>query len=544
MMPVVFIHFNEIPAYLIRALNQALLQNRQVVLITDAKTEIPGVSVHDAAVYAKGLEAFENAYVHMSTNSEEFERICIHRWFILKNFMNESNTEVAYYSDSDTMIYSDLALVYEQYKEYDASYTLTENQDNYRWSASACCSYWKKEAINGFCEFVLDTYKNNLATLRKKWDYHLQNQQQGGICDMTLLFLFIEKIKFFPLSKTRNGMCFDQNMLSDENYHEHEYDFGYNKELGREVKTIKMMTGTPHYISKKTNSPIRINAIPEYAKLLEHKKSFKDLAVNFLKRGIRILIPAAKPKKTHGWFGNYKSWQEAAKECRGYEAGNILDTVKTSVLKVKNGKAVYERDSVLFNQLQFSSPLLQAFNASVEKGKLHIIDFGGSLGSSYFQNRKLLTVNELRWAVVEQKHFVEAGKKEIAEQGLQFYYTIAEAIQEQDVQVLLLSSVVQYFENPYQLIAELLSYNFKYIIVDRTAFIEDAAERITRQVVPPEIYTASYPAWFLNESKFVKAFGGKYELLNEFKSAFDDDGSLEDGKRIYRKGFYFKLKTR
>lgn len=249
------------------------------------------------------------------------------------------------------------------------------------------------------------------------------------------------------------------------------------------------------------------------------------------------------PVEPHGWFGNYESWEAAEAQCSGYDAGDILQTVRASILKVKSGKAIYERDSVLFNEVQHSLPLIAAFTDSIENKRLHVTDFGGSLGSSYFQHRNVFAPDvELKWAVVEQAHFVECGKKEIAGDRLSFYKTIDEALEQQDRQVLFLSSVLPYIKEPYELIASMLQYRFKYIIVDRTAFIDGDAERITKQIVPSFIYKASYPAWFFNEQKFIKAFTAQYELLHSFDSVFDPVQNLEDGVRAYRKGFYFKLR--
>jgi putative methyltransferase (TIGR04325 family) len=244
-----------------------------------------------------------------------------------------------------------------------------------------------------------------------------------------------------------------------------------------------------------------------------------------------------------GWFGNYPSWQQASAECGGYDDKAILARVGASVLKVKNGEAVYERDSVLFDEVQISQPLLKSFQSSVENDALHVVDFGGSLGSSYFQHKALLKeIPTLKWAVVEQEHFVDFGKQKIEGGHLKFFYSIDEALGYCRPQVLFVSSVIQYFEKPYELISMLLSHRFQYIIIDRTAFLKSPAERITRQVVPPGIYKASYPAWFLNEEKFVKAFAGDYDLIDSFPSAFDPEDTLEDGVAVYRKGFYFKLK--
>ena len=247
--------------------------------------------------------------------------------------------------------------------------------------------------------------------------------------------------------------------------------------------------------------------------------------------------------KLAGWFGNYQSWDVIEKKCTGYDANVILDTVKAAVLKVRNGEAIYERDSVLFDEIEYSQPLLNAFTQSILNNTLHIVDFGGSLGSSYFQNRNQFSKQlDLKWSVVEQQHFVEVGKNEIAIDHLSFFNTVQEALKEQKNQVLFLSSVIPYFKEPYALINKMLEYNFEYIIIDRTAFIEGDNERITKQIVPEFIYKATYPAWFLNEKKFINAFSEKYELLNDFMSAFDPEDKLEDGLKVYRKGFYFKKK--
>jgi putative methyltransferase (TIGR04325 family) len=262
-------------------------------------------------------------------------------------------------------------------------------------------------------------------------------------------------------------------------------------------------------------------------------------------RKIRSLFGTdTKPKSNDGWFGDYKTWEEVERECGGYDSSEILNKVRTSVLKVRNGEAVYERDSVLFDEIQYSKDLIQSLKDSIKDERLHVVDFGGSLGSTYFQHKNIFKdLEDMRWAVVEQKHFVECGKKEIAVDHLRFYNSVEEALKTQSNHVLLLSSVIPYFKEPYELIKKMLSYNFENIIIDRTAFIEGQKERITKQIVPESIYKASYPAWFLNEKKFLNAFTSKYELVREFKSAFDPDGVQEDGVKVYRKGFYFKRRN-
>ena len=104
-----------------------------------------------------------------------------------------------------------------------------------------------------------------------------------------------------------------------------------------------------------------------------------------------------------------KTWEEAENISTGYDTIEIIQKVQESALKVKNGKATYERDSFIFDEIQYSWPLLAGlmFAVAIHRGELKLLDFGGSLGTTYFQNKKFLDKLQLvSWNIVEQKHFV------------------------------------------------------------------------------------------------------------------------------------------
>jgi putative methyltransferase (TIGR04325 family) len=239
--------------------------------------------------------------------------------------------------------------------------------------------------------------------------------------------------------------------------------------------------------------------------------------------------------------GNYGTWDEARKASGGYDSAVILNKVKDALLKVKNNEAVYERDSVLFDSIQYSWPLLAGllWIASREGNRLNLIDFGGSLGSSYFQNRKLLShLRELTWNIVEQRNFVECGKQYFEDEHLRFYYRIEDCLKEQHVDIILLSSVIQYLEKPYDLLQTIIENKIKYLVFDRTPFLDNGNDRITVQKVPAEIYPASYPSWFFNLDKFLKFLSVNYELITDFES--DDRATIPS---VF-KGFIFELKNK
>jgi putative methyltransferase (TIGR04325 family) len=246
----------------------------------------------------------------------------------------------------------------------------------------------------------------------------------------------------------------------------------------------------------------------------------------------------------HEWFrGNYSSWEEAKKNSIGYDSPIIIEKVKESLLKVKNGEAIYERDSVLFDKIEYSLPLLTflLYISGSEEGKLEIIDFGGSLGSTLFQNKKFLSnLKELKWFIVEQEKFIEIGKSNFEDETLKFFYSIEDCLKYNSPNAILLSSVLPYIENPYQLLENIIKWNFKYIIIDRTPFIIDEKEDdiLTIEIVPSEIYQASYPAYFFNLNKFDKLLSDKYNLIESFPG--NDKISLPWIKTEYKALLYQK----
>jgi putative methyltransferase (TIGR04325 family) len=257
----------------------------------------------------------------------------------------------------------------------------------------------------------------------------------------------------------------------------------------------------------------------------------------------RILRSFNKDKGNNLWTGDYQSWQEAQSDCTGYDSNNILNQVASAISKVVKGEAAYERDGVAFKDFEYSenvlSTLLHAFN---QKGQPIIVaDFGGSLGSLYFQYRTLLKDKIESWNVVEQKHFVDRGKAEFENDILQFYHSLEELCAIKTPDLLILSSVICYLEDPFFWVEKFKALGIQYVLLDRTAFIQGKSDRLTIQHVPESIYPASYPAWFLNEEKLLMSWISDYDIVSELPDTIDGE-NLIDGVVCYRKGYYFKRK--
>lgn len=223
----------------------------------------------------------------------------------------------------------------------------------------------------------------------------------------------------------------------------------------------------------------------------------------------------------YGLSGDYQSWDEAMLASTSYAQDIILEKTKVALLQVKSGKAAYERDSVVFNEIQYAWPLLAGLMwiAAQTDGRLNVLDFGGSLGSTFFQNRIFLrSLHEVRWNIIEQPEHVKTGKEWFENDHVRFYLSVEECLAETQPSVVLLSGVLQYLERPYNILCELLKLPFDHIIIDRTPFWDGPTDRLCVQRVPPDIYQASYPSWIFSTERFCGQLSEEWKVFVDFES--------------------------
>lgn len=241
--------------------------------------------------------------------------------------------------------------------------------------------------------------------------------------------------------------------------------------------------------------------------------------------------------------GRYADWADARAHSTGYDAELILEKVRDAQMKVKAGEAAFERDSVLFDRIHHSFPVLAAlqYAALWDSGRLSVLDYGGALGSSYFQCLPFLgDLKVLQWSVVEQANFVRCGKHYFTDNRLAFFDTIADCLATTRPNAALLSSVLQYLPEPYAVLDELMQHRLPVLVVDRTPYSDKDDDFITVQHVPRKIYPASYPCWILNRSRFHSYVAPYYEVLAEFESA--DGSGRADSTSFTFGGMIFRIR--
>jgi putative methyltransferase (TIGR04325 family) len=235
------------------------------------------------------------------------------------------------------------------------------------------------------------------------------------------------------------------------------------------------------------------------------------------------------------------SWVAAQAHSSGYHADAIVSRVVASTEAVLRGNAAFERDGVTFAATDYRWPILAGLlEVAAREGELKVLDFGGSLGSVYWQHRGFLSGLDVSWGVVEQEGFVTAGKK-LDQSSIQFFTSITEYLHTETPNVILLSSVLQYLPHPEQTLSELKATGASTIIIDRTPVSDSQANVPCVQVVPSHIYSGSYPAWIFSRS-WLRDQWAEWEIVAEF-DGIEPPGRTKNGVHLTWEGLITRRKN-
>jgi putative methyltransferase (TIGR04325 family) len=227
------------------------------------------------------------------------------------------------------------------------------------------------------------------------------------------------------------------------------------------------------------------------------------------------------------WFQRgLESWEDAKRNAAGFSSPdiNIIEKVRRSAKAVAEGRAVYAQDGVLFDEIQYSWPLLASLMFVAARCRsLRIIDFGGSLGTSYRQNARFL--DRLRvpieWRIVERAALVEIGRAEFPRLG--FYETIADAAAAApSVDAILFGGVIQYLDDPYEVLDWAIGTGAEFLIFDRTRITFGPRDTYAVQHFPPSICQA-FPIRAMNHCGFQSLLGEKFRPVECWKCEHQPD---------------------
>ena len=77
-----------------------------------------------------------------------------------------------------------------------------------------------------------------------------------------------------------------------------------------------------------------------------------------LGRKLKNLCNKSRNWQDVNYKGDFQTWSEAEKLCGGYDSDAIFQKVSNAAMQVKEGKALFDRDSVLFYKKEWNYPLI------------------------------------------------------------------------------------------------------------------------------------------------------------------------------------------
>lgn len=254
-LPVLFVHSGK-QWYLKKTIQMAEAYNDTVILLGDESNRLfcKNWIAQDSLPQKRFLE-FQKIYRHMSSNSYQFELSCFKRFYLIYEFLIQHDMTACVMLDSDLcsfIKYSDLEFMKQG---FDAAYSIPETQEPLVWTGSPHMSFWTIKGLGAFLDFIERSYEGDMPELEEKFEYHRNNRKNGGICDMTLLYLWgkKEEVKIYNTApKTKSGV-FDHSLSVSSNYKKEEYQF--DTKFG--IKHIEWENGIPYFVDAETGEKVK-----------------------------------------------------------------------------------------------------------------------------------------------------------------------------------------------------------------------------------------------------------------------------------------------
>lgn len=263
--PVIIFHLGKQP-YVKQCLHSGIKYGNEMVIINETSNMFPDLNVTcvPMAKYTEKVSEFNGLFKNFSTNPEKFEALCVIRWIIVHEYMVKHNIERAFLCDSDVLLYDNITEFDNKHlKQYD--YALCSTHTN---NVTGGQSIWNRDVLGKFVDFIFEFYKTQKHAME---NWYKTYKQDGGICDMTLLYYFCHNEKKFQGLRLPNLPYFTKDMtqvfnnevtcdlhIASPGNQLHPDDYTMIKfPNGHSIKKLEFKNGQPYCLNKRLNKRIR-----------------------------------------------------------------------------------------------------------------------------------------------------------------------------------------------------------------------------------------------------------------------------------------------
>jgi putative methyltransferase (TIGR04325 family) len=231
--------------------------------------------------------------------------------------------------------------------------------------------------------------------------------------------------------------------------------------------------------------------------------------------------------------GPFASWEAASKHATGWDSPGIVEQALAAALKVRNGAAAFERDSVARESIIYSPTILAALLLAADRHRaLDVIDFGGGLGSNYFQNLRLIRAlagAPTSWNVVELAPLARIGVEQFQTEQLRFHDDLGAVRLAHPV--LLFTGSLQYVADAFALLERALGIT-DIVALDRVLVWDEAEHAVFVQRLDPRRFDrVTLPTWCFAKDALIAWFEARgFRLVEHFagraRQRFENCGML------------------
>ena len=181
-------------------------------------------------------QEFIHNYVHLHTDqSSRIQLLSYMRWFVIHRELESRGYKRFWHLDSDIALFKSFRLYKKQMEEVCGGSALYKPVElhPHQMTVSAHASLWTVDDLKSFLDFMVLSYKGRDARLSAKWKYHQEQGISGGVCDMTLQYLWFESSGSVSKSPVQN--------ISTILNQEWEFNDQVNHHLGRGVRSMRSL---------------------------------------------------------------------------------------------------------------------------------------------------------------------------------------------------------------------------------------------------------------------------------------------------------------
>jgi putative methyltransferase (TIGR04325 family) len=219
--------------------------------------------------------------------------------------------------------------------------------------------------------------------------------------------------------------------------------------------------------------------------------------------------------------GPFPSWEAASQHASGWDSPGIAEQALAAALEVRDGAAVFERDSVARDRVIYSPTILAALLLTLDRHRrLNVIDIGGGLGSNYFQNLKLIRAlpdAPTSWNVVERPALARIGAAQFQTEQLRFHDDLGAV--RLDRPVLLFTGSLQYVADAFGLLETAIGLT-DIIALDRVLVWDQPEHGIFVQRLDARRFgPVTLPTWCFAKSALIDWFAARgFRLVEQFEA--------------------------